>query len=123
MKSIEVMFSRFCSSMRVQAGKPEFPLVVLIFETDDDFEEYTAKATGGRGLSAGNIAGFYSPITNYLYVRMSECYSFSTPLHEAIHQQCFNTGVLHRLSPVPTWFGEGIATGFEDRTGKSDSLL
>jgi hypothetical protein len=121
MKSIEVMFSSFCSSMRVPVLKPEFPLVVLIFETDNDFEEYTAKATGGRGLSAGNIAGFYSPVTNYLYVRMSECYSFSTPLHEAIHQQCFNTGVLQRLAPIPTWFGEGIATGFEGSGDKVKS--
>ncbi len=74
----------------------------MIFETDEDFEEYTTKHTGGRGLSAGNIAGFYSPQTNYLYVRMSECYDFSTPLHEAIHQQCFNTGVLARLTDSPS---------------------
>jgi hypothetical protein len=34
-------------------------------------------------------------------------------LHEAIHQQAFNRGLIHRLSPVPAWFNEGIATGFE----------
>ena len=113
MSGIESMFQRFCKSMRIPCEDPKFPLVVLIFETDNDFNDYTTKHTGGKGLSAENIAGFYSPQTNYLYVRMSECYSFATPLHEAIHQQCFNTQVLSRLAPLPVWFSEGIATGFE----------
>jgi len=113
MSGIENIFHRYCKTMKIEREDPKFPLVVLIFETDDDFNEYTARYTGGRGLSAENIAGFYSPLTNYLYVRMSECYSFATPLHEAIHQQCFNTRVLARLAPLPVWFSEGIATGFE----------
>ncbi len=119
MKGIEAKFKRFCTSMRVPRDEPTFPLVVLLFETDDDFEDYTTKQSGGRGLSAGNIAGFYSSLTNFLYVRMSECYTFATPLHEAIHQQCFNTRVLSRLAPIPVWFAEGIATGFE---GNGDSV-
>ena len=113
MTGIENMFQRFCKSIKIDREDPKFPLVVLIFETDDDFNAYTTKHTGGQGLSAENIAGFYSPRTNFLYVRMSECYSFATPLHEAIHQQCFNTRVLSRLAPLPVWFSEGIATGFE----------
>ena len=113
MRGIEAKFKRFCTSMRVPHEEPKFPLVVLIFETDNDFEEYTQKKSTGGGLSAGNIAGFYSSLTNHLNVRMSECYTFATPLHEAIHQQCFNTGVLSRLAPIPVWFAEGIATGFE----------
>ncbi len=121
MRSIERTFGSFCKSLKIQTETPTYPLVVLIFETDEDFEEYTTKHTGGRGLSAGNIAGFYSPQTNYLYVRMSECYDFSTPLHEAIHQQCFNTGVLARLAPIPVWFSEGIATGFEGSGDKVES--
>jgi hypothetical protein len=44
---------------------------------------------------------------------MSECSSFDTPLHEAIHLQTTNRGVVKRLAPIPTWFMEGIATGFE----------
>lgn len=113
MESIEVTFRKFCSAMRIEPQKPRFPLVVLIFETDPDFEAYNQKLTGGRGLSASATAGFYMQTTNQLYVRMSECYTFATPLHEAIHQQCFNTGVLARLAPIPVWFAEGIATGFE----------
>jgi len=121
LRSIERTFSSFCRTLKIETEKPAYPLVVLIFETDEDFEEYTTRHTGGRGLSAGNIAGFYSSLTNYLYVRMSECYDFGTPLHEAIHQQCFNTGVLARLAPIPVWFSEGIATGFEGSGDKVKS--
>jgi hypothetical protein len=113
MTSIARSFDRFVRVAGVEMTKPKHPMVVLIFETDDNFEAFTAEHTGNKGLSAGNIAGFYSQVTNYLYVRMSECYSFATPLHEAIHQLCFNTGVLHRLAPIPVWFSEGMATGFE----------
>jgi hypothetical protein len=113
MQSIQTTFARFVRTMGIKAEKSKFPMVVLIFETDENFEAYTAKATDNRGLSAGNIAGFYSHLTNYLYVRMSECYTFGTPLHEAIHQQCFNTGIFQRLAPIPVWFAEGMASGFE----------
>jgi hypothetical protein len=113
LRTIEKTFEGFVRSAKLVPQKPKFPLVVLIFETDDIFEDFTTKDTGGDGLSAGNIAGFYSQLTNLLYIRMSECYTFATPLHEAIHQQCFNTGVLQRLAPLPKWFVEGMATGFE----------
>lgn len=113
MQSISTTFGAFVKQAKLTVQTPKYPLVVLIFETDEIFEDFTAKETGNNGLSAGNIAGFYSQLTNGLYIRMSECYTFATPLHEAIHQQCFNTGVLQRLSPLPKWFVEGMATGFE----------
>ncbi len=49
---------------------------------------------------------------------MSECHTFETPLHEAIHQQVYNRGVLKRLAPLPAWYNEGIATGFEGNGDK-----
>ncbi|MBS0204763.1 MAG: DUF1570 domain-containing protein [Planctomycetes bacterium] len=113
MKLVEKEFLEFIDDVKVEIVKPRYPLVLLIFETDDDFIKYTEEESGGRGLSATNILGYYSGLTNHLVVRMSECSSFSTPLHEAIHQQVYNRGVLHRLSPAPAWFNEGIATGFE----------
>lgn len=113
LRTIERTFDGFVRSAKLVPQKAKYPLVVLIFETDEIFEDFTNKMTGGNGLSSGNIAGFYSQLTNGLYIRMSECYTFATPLHEAIHQQCFNTGVLQRLAPLPKWFVEGMATGFE----------
>ena len=112
MQNIETNFAVFARSAKATPQKPKFPLVLLIFETDEIFEDFATKETGG-GLSAENIAGFYSQLSNGLYIRMSECYTFATPLHEAIHQQCFNTGVMQRLAPLPKWFVEGMATGFE----------
>jgi len=44
---------------------------------------------------------------------MSECASFATPLHEAIHQLCYNKGLFSRMAPIPKWVSEGIACSFE----------
>ena len=104
MKTVEKVFIGFIDDMKIDIVKPRYPLVLLIFETDDDFMKYTEVETGGRGLSAGNILGFYSGLSNHLAIRMSECHTFETPLHEAIHQQVHNRGVLQRLAPAPAWF-------------------
>ena len=113
MKTVEKIFLDYVNDLRIETEKPRFPLVLLIFETDDDFVKFTAAQTGGQGLSAGSILGYYSALSNQLVIRMSECHTFDTPLHEAIHQQVYNCGLLQRLSPAPVWFSEGIATGFE----------
>lgn len=118
MKNVETAFVSFVKEARIPAKLPRHPLVVLIFETETDFEKYAQRITGGRGLSAGNISGFYSGLTNYLAIRMGECRTFDVPLHEAIHQQVYNRNVFQRLAPVPHWFDEGIATGFEGNQGK-----
>lgn len=113
MKRVEKVFLDFTGDMKLETTSPKYPLVVLIFETDDDFMKFAQEETGGRGLSAGAMLGYYSGLTNRLVIRMSECHTFSTPLHEAIHQQVYNRGLIQRLAPVPSWFNEGIATGFE----------
>lgn len=113
MKRVENIFEDFAREVHVPLQDPEFPLVLLIFETDDDFEKYADEITGGKGISSSRTLGFYSAITNFLAIRMSECHTFETPLHEAIHQQVYNRQMLKRLAPLPAWFNEGIATGFE----------
>lgn len=112
MTRVETKFKEFLRSLKIAFEEPTHPLVVLIFESDSDFEEYS-KSLGTRGLSAGIVAGFYYQKTNYLAIRMTECETFEVPLHEAIHQQCFNRGILNRFAPIPAWFLEGMATGFE----------
>lgn len=118
MKQVETAFATFLKEAKIPSNKPKYPQVMLIFETDIEFEKYTVKITQQRGLQAGMIAGFYSALTNFLAIRLEECSSFETPFHEAIHQQVYNCGLLQRLSPVPQWFDEGIATGFEGANGK-----
>lgn len=113
MQSVDEVFMRFAKDMGIAAQNSEFPLVMLIFESDAEFEAHANEVTGGRGLSAGNVSGFYSLIDNTLSIRMTECDTFEVPLHEAIHQQVYNRGVMKRFTPIPAWFNEGLATGFE----------
>jgi len=113
-KTVDSTFASYAKSMRIDCEKPRFPLVLLIFESESEFEDYNEKISEGRGLSASNTAGFYYGPTNWLAVRMGECFSLEVPLHEAIHQQVYNRGFFQRLAPIPAWFNEGIDTGFEN---------
>jgi hypothetical protein len=113
MSSIEGSFDTFMASLDIQTTEPQVPLTLLIFESDDDFEAFARERFGKASLSAKQVKGFYSNLTNVLYVRMSECASFDTPLHEAIHLLCFNKGLFKRLAPVPLWLAEGMACSFE----------
>ena len=120
MNNVDGVFRKYATFMHFPMRELKFPVVLVIFESETDFEKYTDEATGGRALSASSITGFYSGMTNWLAVRMSACDSFEVPLHEAIHQQMYNR-VLHRLAPIPKWFDEGIATGFEGNGERIDS--
>ncbi|MFN0053649.1 MAG: DUF1570 domain-containing protein [Planctomycetales bacterium] len=118
LKNVDAAFASFVKEARIPARPPTHPLVVLIFETEPSFEAYARSVIGPGGLSAERIAGFYSGITNRLALRLAECRTFDVPLHEAIHQQVYNRNVFRRLAPIPRWFDEGIATGFEGNQGK-----
>ncbi len=113
LQGMQAGFLDFVADAEIETADPRFPLVVLIFEDDKQFDRYVAAQTEGQGLSAEKIASFYDLLTNRLALRVRECKTFTTPLHEAIHQQAHNRGVLTRLAPVPAWFNEGLATAFE----------
>ncbi len=113
MTRVEESFDKFITSLGIEVHEPELPLVLLIFESDSEFETFSADRFGRSRMTAEDVKGFYSNITNVLYVRMSECASFDTPIHEAIHQLCFNKGIFQRLAPVPAWLAEGMACSFE----------
>jgi len=118
MKNVEGAFARYARDARVETPAATHPVVVLIFETREDFGKFAAAATARDEDFASRIAGFYSKLTNILAIRLEECRSFDTPLHEAIHQQVYVRKILPRLAPIPTWFDEGLATGFEGNAGK-----
>jgi hypothetical protein len=118
MKNVETAFSRFIKEARIPAKPPRFPLVVLIFESRTDFEKYLAPSLVGGDLSTHHVGGFYSKLTNFLALRLDECRTYEVLLHEAIHQQSYNRNLFQRLAPIPAWFDEGIATGFEANQGK-----
>ena len=112
-------FGSWAENMGLPAEEPDYPLVMVIFETDEGFDAYAAETRGGGpSISTQFITGFYSAKTNWLAVRLDECDNFQLPLHEGIHQQVFNRGWYKRMAPVPVWFNEGIATGFENEGSK-----
>ncbi|MDZ4688660.1 MAG: DUF1570 domain-containing protein [Planctomycetaceae bacterium] len=112
-KGMQNSFLEFVRQARVETVPVKYPLVAIIFESDKQFDAYAVAITGQQGLSPENIAAFYDLMSNRLVIRLRECNTFDTPLHEAVHQQVYNRGILQRLAPVPAWFNEGIATGFE----------
>ncbi len=118
MKNVDAAFTRFLKEARISAKPSKFPLVVLIFESRADFEKYVEPTLMGSEVSTKHIGGFYSRLTNYLAVRLDECRTYDVVLHEAIHQQTYNRNMIQRLAPIPAWFDEGIATGFEANQGK-----
>jgi len=118
LKNVDAAFGKFVKEARIPAKPPEHPLVALIFEGQSDFEDYVRAEAAGASISAAHISGFYSRRTNFLALRLVECRTFDVVLHEAIHQQTFNRRMFRRLAPLPAWFEEGIATGFEANQGK-----
>ena len=118
MKGVETIFLKFTRNARLKTKPLVFPQVVLIFESDEDFNRYARGITGGKGISVNRIAGFYNQKSNYLNLKMTECSTFDVPLHEAIHQLAYNRQLLQRLAPIPSWFNEGLATGFESHGGR-----
>lgn len=120
MQNVHDVFEKYAHAMHFPVRELRYPLVLLIFESDADFNAYAVEASGGQGLSASLMQGFYSSLTNWLAVRMSSCDSFEVPWHEAIHQQVYNR-VLQRLAPIPMWFDEGIASSFEGNGERLDA--
>jgi hypothetical protein len=105
---------------------PQFPLVAIVFPTQDDFRHYAAKDSVP---TPAGLLGYYSHKTNRVALfdigggRTSSAgweQNFSTAIHEASHQTAFNTGIHNRWSPPPKWVAEGLGTMFEAR-GVNDS--
>jgi hypothetical protein len=112
-RGMQNSFLEFVRQARVETTPVRYPLVVLIFEQDTQFDAHVASITQGQGASIVNIAALYDLMSNRLVIRLRECATFDTPLHEAVHQQAYNRGLFQRLAPVPAWFNEGLANSFE----------
>ena len=129
-------FTNYWSGKGCDIKEPEFPLVVVIHASAQD---YKSASSDELGQSAGNVIGYYSQLTNR--VRMydltgSEIFRganrrssrkeinqmlsqpaavplVATIVHEATHQIAFNCGLQQRLSDLPLWLCEGMAVYFE----------
>lgn len=96
---------------------PDFPMIIIVFGTRQEFLQYAAAQSSQLSDQAG---GCYFPRSNrcILYqipghAGTNWSQTEATIVHEAVHQLAFNTGVHERMFANPLWFVEGLATMFE----------
>lgn len=105
----------YCRRQKIPVRDPRFPLVVVMFKTQDEFEKY-------RKMPPGLVA-YYNGLSNHVVLyeqsRLANIapdlafkQSISTIAHEGVHQVLHNIGVQQRLSKWPLWFSEGLAEYF-----------
>lgn len=115
LESMYVPLTNYCRRQKLAVEDAEFPLVVIMFRTQDEFFKY-------RQVPEGLIA-YYNPISNHVVMfeqsKLAEVapelafkQAVSTIAHEGVHQILHNIGVQKRLSRWPLWFSEGLAEYF-----------
>ena len=130
-------FTNYWENQGVDIHEPDFPLVVVIYATADQYREASRDELGG---AAGSIIGYYSLLTNrvsmydltgseamrgddagrgslkeinQMLTRPAAVPLVATVVHEATHQIAFNCGLQQRLAEMPLWLVEGMAVYFE----------
>lgn len=133
---LQEAFRTYWTHAGVPVVAPPHPLIVLVFDTQAEYERYAVR---DLGAAAGQIVGYYNLLSNRvatydltgsdalravsprgarrgaaeILTRPEAAGLVSTVIHEATHQMAFNCGLHARLAPVPVWVSEGIATYFE----------
>jgi hypothetical protein len=96
----------------VPVHEAEFPLVAVIFETEDEFRRHKKVAP--------DVQAYYDIISNRIFLYEKSTRDQSAPevsalrkpqtvAHEGTHQILQNIGVQPRLSSWPLWLVEGLA--------------
>jgi len=120
----EELYRSFIHYFRVrglQVRELEFPLVAIVFHSQQELRAYAAR--DGDRIGPG-ILGFYSPTTNRVALfdqgrgkpkptEQDWAENNATIIHEAAHQTAFNTGLHSRYAMPPRWVIEGLGTMFE----------
>jgi hypothetical protein len=142
--AVHSSFTTYFSRRQFKLAQPEFPLVVLVFPTR---EEFVAYADAERTAVADTLQGYYNLQTNRVALfedaRLGsaangegldggaelppgiaasiEAGPLDTLIHEAIHQLAFNTSLHSRIGENPRWVVEGLAMLFEEETRREGS--
>jgi hypothetical protein len=115
-------FTAYFGGRGMGFDKPQFPMVVLIFDDESEFRDYLANSPGTSGMI--RVSGIYSVDTNRIAMfnaagkeakkyGNSRWINLSTVIHEATHQIAFNSGCHRRYADNPVWLAEGLAMYFE----------
>lgn len=115
----EELYDRFQYYFNVRGytlTQPEFPMVVVVFDSRAEFNKVASK----QGVSDPNsYAGYYSAVSNWIVTYKNSGQTNGswekneTLIHEALHQYAFNHGIHQRWAPTPQWCAEGLASMFE----------
>ena len=100
---------------RLPVHNPKFPLVVVLFKSERDFQKYRRMPDG--------VVAYYHTLSNRVFIyeqsKLAETrpdlalqQAISTIAHEGVHQILHNIGVQQRLSMWPLWLSEGLAEFF-----------
>lgn len=112
---LETMFpgvSNYAESHGIETTLPDVPLVVIMFATDEEYQEFDRMPPG--------IAAYYNILTNRVVMYEQGAYDQARPeiamrrkftviAHEGTHQILHNIGVQERLAVWPMWLTEGMA--------------
>lgn len=130
-------FTNYWTRKGFKLTEPKFPLVAILFEDKNSYEQFAKSELGAAGES---ILGYYSLGTNRMTLydltgveslrapndrrgsaaqinlmlsRPEAERAVATVIHEATHQIAFNCGLQTRFADIPLWVSEGIAVYFE----------
>jgi hypothetical protein len=115
-------FTAYFGGRGMGFAKPQFPMVVLIFDDEAGFRRYLASSPSTSNVT--RVAGIYSVETNRIATYNAagkeskkhgntRWHNLSTVIHEATHQIAFNSGCHRRCADNPVWLVEGLAMYFE----------
>lgn len=109
---------KYCAGRKLATEDPPYPLVVIMFRTRQQWEDYM------HGMFAGSsVAAFYDGATNRVVMyeqselgedapEYAQKQLISTVAHEGVHQILHNIGIQQRLSRWPMWISEGLPEYF-----------
>lgn len=111
-------FFHYFSLRGFEPRQPEFPLVAIVWHSQQDFHRYAAAE--GSPLGPGFL-GYYSSRTNRITLYDQTAgqpaadwsHNAHTIIHEVTHQTAYNTGIHRRFADTPRWLAEGLASMFE----------
>lgn len=106
---------KYFSRTKIATHEPEFPLVVIAFATEDQYQAFERMPPG--------VIAYYDTTANHVTLfersKLSEAApevaiknAISTIAHEGVHQILHNIGVQQRLSKWPMWLSEGLPEFF-----------
>lgn len=106
---------KYFQRTRIDTHEPEFPLVIVAFANDHQFQEFNRMPEGVVAYydsAFNNVALYEQSRLNQVAPQVAVMNSISTIAHEGVHQILYNIGVQQRLSQWPMWLSEGLPEFF-----------